>query len=122
MAMLITKCSVRLKVKVLVAQLYPTLRPHGQGLSRLLCSRVSSGKNTGVVGHSLLQEIFPTQGSNPGLLHCRQILQCLSHQGSQYIKALRKTDYWAQQTYCVHDSVSMHLMTAEIINKHSHFI
>ena len=27
--------------------------------------------------------IFPTQGSNPGLLHCRQILYCLSHQGSQ---------------------------------------
>ena len=32
--------------------------------------------------HSLLQGIFPTQGSNLGLLHCRQILHCLSHQGS----------------------------------------
>ena len=32
--------------------------------------------------HSLLQGIFPTQGSNPGLLHCRQILYSLSHQGS----------------------------------------
>ena len=32
--------------------------------------------------HFLLQGIFPTQGSNPGLLHCRQILYCLSHQGS----------------------------------------
>ena len=31
---------------------------------------------------SLLQGIFPTQGSNPGLLHCRQILYQLSHQGS----------------------------------------
>ena len=30
----------------------------------------------------LLQEIFPTQGLNPGLLHCRQILYCLRHQGS----------------------------------------
>ena len=30
----------------------------------------------------LLQEIFPTQGLNPGLLHCRQMLYCLSHQGS----------------------------------------
>ena len=30
---------------------------------------------------SLLQGIFPTQGSNPGLLHCRQILYHLSHQG-----------------------------------------
>jgi len=32
---------------------------------------------------SLLQVIFPTQGSNPGLLHCRQILYQLSHKGSQ---------------------------------------
>ena len=32
--------------------------------------------------HSLLQRIFPTQGSNLGLLHCRQILYHLSHQGS----------------------------------------
>ena len=39
------------------------------------------GKNTGVVSHSLLQ-IFPTQGSNPDLPHCRQIPYCLSHQGS----------------------------------------
>ena len=31
------------------------------------------GKNTGVCSHSLLQGIFPTQGSNPGLLHCGQI-------------------------------------------------
>ena len=30
----------------------------------------------------LLQGIFQTQGSNPGLLHCSQILYCLSHQGS----------------------------------------
>ena len=34
----------------------------------------SLGQNTGVGSHSLLQGIFPTQGSNPGLLHCRQIL------------------------------------------------
>ena len=32
--------------------------------------------------HFLFQRIFPTQGSNPGLLHCRQTLYCLSHQGS----------------------------------------
>ena len=40
------------------------------------------GKNTGMGCHSLLQEIFPTQGSNPGLLHCRWMLYCLSHHGS----------------------------------------
>ena len=32
---------------------------------------------------SLLQRVFPSQGSNPGLLHCRQILHCLSHQGAR---------------------------------------
>ena len=45
----------------------------------------SLGKNTGVGCHALLQGIFPTQGSNPGLLHCRQILHHLSHQGSPSI-------------------------------------
>ena len=50
--------------------------------SRLLCPWNSPGKNAGAGSHSLLQEIFLAQGSNPGLLHCRQILYCLSHQGS----------------------------------------
>ena len=51
----------------------------------------SPGKNTGVGCHALLQGIFPTLGSNPGLLHCRQSLYHLSHQGSpcdQYVKGL----------------------------------
>ena len=39
-------------------------------------------KNTGVGCHSLLQGIFLTQGSNPHLLHSRQIYYCLSYQGS----------------------------------------
>ena len=47
------------------------------------CSPWSSpGQNTGVCSLSLLQGIFPTQGSNPGLPPCRQILYRLSHQGS----------------------------------------
>ena len=41
----------------------------------------SPGQNTGGGSLSLLQGIFPTQGSNPGLLHSRQILYRLSHQG-----------------------------------------
>ena len=40
------------------------------------------GKSTGVGCHFLLQGIFPTQGSNPGLPPCRQTLYRLSHQGS----------------------------------------
>ena len=42
----------------------------------------SPGKNTGVSSHSVLQGIFLMQGSNLGLSHCRQLLYCLSHQGS----------------------------------------
>ena len=45
----------------------------------------SPGKNTGVSCHAFLQGIFPTQGLNPGLLHCRQILYQLSHQGNPWI-------------------------------------
>ena len=41
------------------------------------------GKNTGVGCHALFQGIFPTQGSNPGLPHCRWILYRLSHQRSR---------------------------------------
>ena len=40
------------------------------------------GKNTGVSCHFLPQGIFPTQGSNPGFLHCRHILYHLSYQRS----------------------------------------
>ena len=42
----------------------------------------SPGQNTGVGSLSFHQGIFPTQGSNPGLPHCRQILYQLSHRGS----------------------------------------
>ena len=48
-----------------------------------LCSPWSSpGQNTGVGSLSLLQGIFPTRGSNPGLPHFRRILYQLSHKGS----------------------------------------
>ena len=45
----------------------------------------SPGKNTGVGCHALLQGIFPTQGLNPGLLHCRQIFYSLSHPGKPHM-------------------------------------
>ena len=54
-----------------------SLRPHG-----LYSPWKSPGQNTGVGSLSLLQGIFPTQGSNPGLPHCRWILYQLSHKGS----------------------------------------
>ena len=49
----------------------------------ILCDHMdSSGQNSGVGSLSLLQEVFPTQGLNPGLTHYRRILYQLSHQGS----------------------------------------
>ena len=54
-----------------------SLRPHG-----LYSPWNSPGKNTGVGNLSILQGIFPRQGLNPGLLHCRWILYQLSHKGS----------------------------------------
>ena len=49
----------------------------------------SPGKNTGMGSHSLLQGIVPTQGLNPGLLHCRWNLYHLSHQGSPHIAVFK---------------------------------
>ena len=46
------------------------------------CPWNSPGKNPGGACHALLQGIFPTQGSKPGLRHCRQILYHLGHQGN----------------------------------------
>ena len=58
------------------------LQSHRLQPTRLLCPWNSPGKNTGAGCHSLLQGIFPTQGSNPDLLNCAQILYHLSHLGS----------------------------------------
>ena len=52
-----------------------SLQPHG-----LYSPWNSSGQNTGVGCLSLLQGIFPTQGSNPGVPYCRRILYQLSYQ------------------------------------------
>ena len=59
-----------LKVKVMS----DSLLPH-----ELYSPWNSPGQNTGVGSLSLLQGIFPTQGSNPGLPYCKQILYQLSH-------------------------------------------
>ena len=58
------------------------LQPHGLQPTRPFCPWDSPGKNTGMGCHFLLQGIFQTQESNPGLLHCRQILSQLSYKGS----------------------------------------
>ena len=71
-----------------------SLWPHRLKPTRLLCPWNSPGKNTGVGCHSLLQGIFPTQGSNPGLLHCRQILYHLNLQGSKHLTCSYKSNNW----------------------------
>ena len=69
-------------MKVKVSQSCPnSFRPH-----ELNRPWNSPGQNTGVGSLSLLQGIFPTQGLNPGLPNCGQILYQLSHKGSP--------DYW----------------------------
>ena len=57
---------------------------HGLWLTRLFCLWDSPGKNTGVGCHFLLQ-IFPTQGLNLGLPHCRQTLYCLSRSPTEKV-------------------------------------
>ena len=61
----------------------------GEGQGGLACCSLWGHGESDMTGrlnsnnsHSLLQGIFPTQGSNPGLLPCRQILYCLKQQGS----------------------------------------
>ena len=79
--MLKTKTTLNIPICVLVAQ---TLcdpmdsSPLGSSVHGILQARILETLFQGC--HSLLQGIFLTQGSNPGLLHCRQILYHLSHQ------------------------------------------
>ena len=67
-----------IKIKIFVT----LCDPHG-----LYSPWNSPGQNTGVGSRSLLQETFPTQGSNPGLPHCKQILYHLRHKGKQKSKS-----------------------------------
>ena len=72
-----------------------SLRPHGLQPKRLLCPWDFPGENAGVGCHFLLQEIFLTQRSNPGLPHCRQTLYRPRHQGSKVlITGSRSSSTW----------------------------
>ena len=75
-----------------------SLRP-----ARLLCSCASPGKNTRESCHFPLQGIFPTQGLNLGLLHCRRILYCLNHEKRNIQitkKYIFKVKIFTFTTYC----------------------
>ena len=82
-----------------------SLWPHGLQPTRLLYPWDFPGKSTGVGCHFLLHRIFPTQGSNPGLPHCRQTFYHLSHQGRRiafYLKEAARV--WAVlETWSAHE-------------------
>ena len=63
----------------------------------------SPGKNTGVGSHCCLQGIFPTQGSNQGLLHCRQTLYRLSHQGSPRVGGREENSTYGGKSWTSQD-------------------
>ena len=69
-----TKTTMKEKESEVAPVMSDSLRPHGLQPTMLLCPQDFPGKSTGVGYHFLLQGIFSTQGSNLGLLHCRQTL------------------------------------------------
>ena len=88
---------------VLVAPLYLTLcDPMGCSPPGFSVHGDSPGKNSEVGSHTVLQRIFPTQGSNPGLLHRRQILYHPSHQGSSYTPIENKKFSKRKKKYLLH--------------------
>ena len=92
-------------ISVKITQSCPTLQPHG-----LYSPWNSLGQNTEVGSRFLLQGIFPTQGSNPGLPHCRQTLYQLSHQGSPYY-----VKHCSNHLVCVHWFLSSQKRQEQII-------
>ena len=77
-----TECTKKKKESESHSVVSVSLQPHGLYSP---WNSPSLGQNTGLGSLSLLQGIFPTHGSNPGLPHCKQILNQLSQQGSPRI-------------------------------------
>ena len=92
-------CFTVYAVLCLVAQSCPTLcHPTDCSPPGFSVHGDSPVKNTGVGCHALLQRIFPTQGSNPGLPHCRWIFYCVSQQGSPGRPSKSQISRLGQQT------------------------
>ena len=68
---------------------------------QLFAAPWTPGQNTGVGSHSLLQGIFPTQGLNPGLLHCRQTL---------YYQAVDPCIYMSESLCCLPEIITISLI------------
>ena len=90
-------------VVVLVARLCPTLcdpmdcGSPGFSLRGIFQARI----NTGVDCHSLLQRISPTQGLNPGLLHCRQMLCHLSNKEDPLLFTVTVNDSYSLENFAL---------------------
>ena len=94
----------------------------------------SPGKNTRRSIHSLLQGIFPTQGLNLGLLHCRWILYCLSYQeSSSMLSKINIITYfpWYKHILCIvlsayisslHVNIGQQLMLYRIQDKLDYYV
>ena len=89
---------IYLKVKVKSLVVSDSLRPHGLQPTRLLHSWDFPGKNTGVGYHFLLQEIFPTQGLNPGLPPWAQMLYFST---KQKVKKKKFCKELSLDTFCI---------------------
>ena len=87
-----------------------SLRPHG-----LYNPWNSPGQNTRVGSLSIFQGIFPTQGLNPGLPHCRWILYQLSHKGSPPLKIGKKI-------FCFFDHITTYLNHLGVVIVSDYFI
>ena len=94
------------------------LWPYRLWPTRILCPWNFIGKNTGVGCHFLLQGIFLTEGSNLHflcLLHCRQILYPLSHQGSPQMSRTQSKSFHIEN----HENLSLREKMA--LNGHQHW-
>ena len=86
------------------------LQPH-----RLYNPWNSPGQNIRLSSLSILQGIFPTQGSNPGLPYCRQIPYQLSHKGSPPLKI-------GQKILCFLDHITTYLNHLGVVTVSDYFI
>ena len=101
------------------------MTPCGLYPTRLLCPQNSPDKHTGGGCHFLLQEIFPTHGSNSGLPHCGQILNHLSHQEALLCRLGCKTLLcgWLQSPCLQGHSIPLTVLSrGEQVSTTAHFL
>ena len=97
------------------------LRPPWTVPARLLRPRESTGKNAGVGYHALLQGVFPTQESNPSLLHWQADSLPLSQLGSPYTGSVAQScPTLCDPTVCSTPGLPVHHRLPELAQTHAH--